>query len=157
MIFYIIFALMMLVALGCAWQIVRADFRRRIIPDVFLFPLMLIGFVTVAWCPFWIVGPAMASVGALFGYMLAAGVGFVFDKLQRRKNPDVISPIGMGDIKLIAVGGLWLGVRGLSIALIFACIGGVIWGRRRGQKYIPFAPFLIGGGILALIAEFCMI
>ena len=71
----------------------------------------------------------MATAGAAFGYGLAAIVGFIFDWVRRRKNPDADTPIGMGDIKLIATGGLWLGAQGLGLALIFACIGGAIWAR----------------------------
>ncbi len=153
MIYYIFFGILLTGAAWCAWQIAIADWRRRIIPDAYLWPLMLIGLIFAAWSPIGTTNPRMAVLGAAFGYALASVIGFVFDWRIRKKNPNADTPIGMGDIKLIAVGGIWLGVTGLAIALVISCILGLIWGRWRGQKYIPFAPFFVIGGFLALIAN----
>lgn len=145
---------LVLLALGAAWCIINisiADFRRRIIPDAFLFPLMLIGLLYITFFSYPI-GMERAVIGACFGYAMAAIIGFTFDYLMRCRNPGAAAPIGMGDIKLIGVGGLWLGTSGLAIALIIACISGGIWARIHHQKYIPFAPFFLLGGILAFIA-----
>lgn len=150
MIWQIFFIILLAVALWCAYQISVADLRRRIIPDAYLWPLFLIGLLITNWWP-WIIGPRMAATSAVFGYALAAGVGFIFDVIRRRTNPDAETPIGLGDIKLIATGGLWLGVQGLGLALIVACITGGAWARARHQRYIPFAPFFVAGAILSLI------
>ena len=152
MIFYIFFIFLLACALACATLISVADFRRRIIPDTYLFPLMLIGLILIVFFDFPI-GIRDAVIGATFGYAMSALIGFIFDYLIRRKNPDITPPIGMGDIKLIGVGGLWLGTTGLSVALVIACATGAIWARIQKQKYIPFAPFFILGGILSLIAK----
>lgn len=152
MFWQIFFIVLLALALWCAWRISVADLRRRIIPDAYLWPLLLIGALIVTWSPFWPIGPYTATVGAAFGYALAAIVGFVFDWVRRRKNPDADPPIGMGDIKLIATGGIWMGPQGLGLALVLACIGGAIWSLARRKRYIPFAPFFIGGAILSLIA-----
>lgn len=150
MIWQIFFIILLAVALWCAWKISVADLRRRIIPDAYLWPLFLIGLLITNWWP-WIIGPRMAATSAVFGYALAAGIGFIFDVIRRRTNPDAETPIGLGDIKLIATGGLWLGVQGLGLALIVACITGGAWARARHQRYIPFAPFFVAGAILSLI------
>lgn len=152
MIFYIFFIFLLACALTCAVLISVADFRRRIIPDAYLFPLMLIGLILIVFFGFPI-GIRGAVIGATFGYTMSAVIGFIFDYFIRRKNPDVTPPIGMGDIKLIGVGGLWLGTYGLAIALIIACVTGGIWARYKNQKYIPFAPFFLTGGILSLITK----
>lgn len=138
-------------ALYCMYQISIADLRRRIIPDAFLFPLLIAGLVITAFFP-WPHDIYTATIGAAFGYTLATLVGFAFDYRIRKKNPDAIAPIGMGDIKLIATGGIWLGTTGLAWALIVACLVGGVWGHRNKQKYIPFAPFFIIGGILSFFA-----
>lgn len=150
MIWQIFFIILLAVALWCAYQISVADLRRRIIPDAYLWPLFLIGLLITNWWP-WIIGPRMAATSAVFGYALAAGIGFIFDVIRRRTNPDAETPIGLGDIKLIATGGLWLGVQGLGLALIVACITGGAWARVQHQRYIPFAPFFVVGAILSLI------
>ena len=84
---------------------------------------------------------------------VAALVGFAFDYYIRRKNPDATTPIGMGDIKLIFTGGIWLGPDGLAWALVLACAGGAIWGRAKNRNNIPFAPFFIIGGILSFLVN----
>lgn len=138
-------------AAWCAWKISTTDLKRRIIPDAYLFPLMLIGLVITVFFP-WICTPKMSVLGGVFGYGLGALVGYIFDRAAQKNNPKSPAPIGMGDIKLLGVGGIWLGPTGLSIALILACISGAIWSYVRHQRYIPFAPFFICGGILALLS-----
>ena len=151
MILYLFWGLLFIGAILCAWHISLADFRRRIIPDAYLVPLFLIGLLVVTFFSHWMCTPTDAVIGATMGYVLGAGVGFVFDWILRKKDPTANAPIGMGDIKLLATGGLWIGVNGLAIALVFACIFGGIWGAYKKQRFIPFAPFFIIGAILALI------
>ena len=141
---------MMCGAAYCAWRISVADFRSRIIPDVYLFPLLLIGLVAVSFFP-WVCTTGDAAVAAAGGYALSAGLGAVFSRMGRD------APIGLGDVKLIAAGGVWLGTAGLATALVISCIAGIIWGASRRQRYIPFGPFFIIGGILTLIANFFLL
>ncbi|MCL2537948.1 MAG: A24 family peptidase [Alphaproteobacteria bacterium] len=130
------------------------DFRERIIPDVFLFPFMLIGLILVGvldGLP-WILGGISESIIAgTIGYGLGTIINFAFIKFYKKSKKSEFDPIGMGDIKLLAAGGIWLGVTGLSIALISACILGGIWGLRKRQKFIPFAPFFFMGGIITIV------
>jgi len=67
--------------------------------------------------------------------------------------------MGMGDVKLAAVLGLFLG-RDVAAALAFALVAGVVVGvvimRRKGiaegrKEAIAFGPFLALGGVLALL------
>ncbi len=153
MISYIFFALLLLGAAWCIYQISVADFRRRIIPDAFLFPLMLIGLLLLVFFPNWPITVADAVIGATFGYGIAAITGVIFDWYLRRTNATPDTPIGMGDIKLLGVGGLWLGASGLGLALFFACVTGIIWARHTHQRFIPFAPFFLFGGILAFFTN----
>lgn len=153
MIFYLFLSVLFVAAMACAIAISVADFRRRIIPDAYLMPLFLIGLLVVNIVPGWVCGPRTSAIGAFAGYALGAGVGYIFDYVRRRHNPDADTPIGMGDIKLLATGGLWMGPTGLAIALVLSCLFGGIWARARHQQFIPFAPFFIAGAILALIAE----
>lgn len=154
--FYNIFFWLLLVgAAWCAWQISVTDWRRRIIPDVYLFPLLLIGLIITTFFP-WPTNIAESVIAATAGYILAALIGFIFEKINKKhKKSD--TPIGMGDIKLIAVGGIWLGATGMAGALIIACLTGMLWGRRNQQQFIPFAPFFVAGGILSLITMILLV
>lgn len=157
MIYYTFLIILLAGAVFCAWQISVADFRRRIIPDAYLFPLLLIGLLLVNFSPIWVCGPRMSAIGAAFGYGLASIVGFIFDWLRHRHSPDAPSPIGMGDIKLLGVGGLYLGPSSLAGALVLACLFGGTWAKIKKQTFIPFAPFFIAGAILSLIGTFFLL
>lgn len=146
----IFFIFLILGAFCLATKISIADFKRRIIPDAYLFPLMLIGLILIVFFRF-PTSIADAVIGATSGYLLATFVGFIFDYYMHKNNDTITPPIGMGDIKLIGVGGLWLGTTGLAISLIIACISGAVWAYCRHEKYIPFAPFFLLGGFLSLI------
>lgn len=158
MFYHLFFIVLIAGAAWCAWRISVADMRRRIIPDAYLFPLMLAGLLILAFFgDRWVCGVGDAAIGAAFGYALGAGIGAVFEYIQSRRNPDAQTPIGFGDIKLLAVGGLWLGVGGLAWALIASCAFGAIWARVNKAKFIPFAPFFIAGSILTLIGMFFLV
>ena len=149
-IFWTFFCALILMAAALSYKIAKTDLRRRIIPDGYLFPLLIIGVIITTFFP-WPVNIESGTIGMAFGYMLAAVTGLLFDKILARRKPGSESPIGMGDIKLISVGGLWCGPTGLAIALALACIFGATWAYRKKQSFIPFAPFFIIGGFLSLI------
>jgi prepilin signal peptidase PulO-like enzyme (type II secretory pathway) len=142
-------------AIVLAVMISLADLRRRIIPDAYLFPLMLIGLTLVTFYNF-PTDISNATIGATFGYIMATIIGVLFDRLHKNKNTPY-PPIGMGDIKLLSTGGLWLGTSGLAVALIISCITGSIWAHKHKQQFIPFAPFFIFGGFLSFIINLFLI
>lgn len=146
----VFFFILLAIAAWCAWCISVADWRRRIIPDVYLFPLLLTGLMIVTFFP-WKFDLTESVIAATSGYILATIIGKFFEIPTRKHSTASNTPIGMGDIKLISVGGIWLGVTGLAVTLVISCISGVIWGSIHKQKFIPFAPFFIGAGILTLL------
>ncbi len=152
MISYIFFIILLVTATILSILISITDFRRRIIPDAYLFPLMLIGLTLIAFFSFPITLQS-AVVGGAFGYLMSAIIGAAFNYKITKKTPDAMAPIGMGDIKLLGVGGIWLGTNGLAVALVVACILGALWGKHKNQKYIPFAPFFFIGGFLSFITN----
>jgi len=155
--YWTFFTVMFIGAAWCMWQIAATDWRRRIIPDAFLFPLMIIGLIFVTFFRTYPIDITQSVIGAAFGYALAAIVGFAFDYTMRRRSPNADTPIGMGDIKLICVGGIWMGPTIMAWGLIIACITGAIWGRINHVRFIPFAPFFIAGGILSFIGHMLLI
>lgn len=159
----IVIYILLVLALILAFAMSRADMRRRIIPDVYLFPLLFIGLIVVVNFP-WISTISDSVTAATFGYALGLGTGWMFekfsefrvqssDKKQLNSEKRNLNPvIGLGDIKLLSVGGIWLGLTGLAMAIVISCLMGGIWGIVKKQKYIPFAPFFIAGGICSLLA-----
>lgn len=148
-IFYII---LFLIAGYCVFQMCRWDIRTRLIPDVYLFPFLLIGFVVSPILPWISGGPAESAIIALTSYGLALGISSVFEILKRhQKKNDTGEAIGLGDIKLIAAGSVWLGATGLCITIIISALVASVWCWRTGNKFVPYAPFFVVGAICALI------
>jgi leader peptidase (prepilin peptidase)/N-methyltransferase len=112
--------------------IVGLDIKERMIPDVWLWPLLLCGLALFGGEPSHV---AAAAFGYTAGLALFFAASFLFKK----------EALGFGDVKLLAVAGLWLGVNGLSLAVVYACAAGVLYGLLKKQRYIPFAPFLAFG------------
>lgn len=143
----IIFIAIILTATLCAVKMSIWDWKSRIIPDVWLIPFLLLGLIAAVFFPF---GPGIHDriIAAICGYLLGTVMNLAF----RRRSPDAI---GMGDIKLLMAGGIWLGITGLSLAMIISCLAGVVWGIRKKQKFVPFAPFFfIGFGLSLCLTYF---
>ena len=147
MISYIFFSLILLGAIFCAIRMATNDLQRRIIPDVYLFPFLFAGLLITTFFT-WPITIADSVIGGSMGYCLGLIVGFMFEHFTKKQK---YPPIGMGDIKLLGAGGIWLGTVGLAIAMVIACVLSFLWGHKKKTKYIPFAPFFLTGGFLSLI------
>ena len=127
--------LLNLLFLGCLFLLTLTDLEDMIIPDGCLIAAVLIWlaalpFVFTGW------GDVARSVAAalVFGGGLL-GVSLVMDRLMGRDT------LGGGDIKLLAVVGLYLGPIGALFALVLACVIGLLFhALRRGEEARPF-PF----------------
>ncbi len=122
------------------------DLEHRIIPNKALLPAAL-------WA---LAGWAIVDPGFL-PEALAAGAGaFLFFLIVALAYP---AGMGMGDVKLAGVMGLYLGlsvVPGLLVAFAAGSIVGIAIIAREGgdarKKGVPFGPFLALGGFVALLA-----
>jgi prepilin signal peptidase PulO-like enzyme (type II secretory pathway) len=123
------------------------DLRRRLIPNRVLGLALGLGLPLIV----------LADAGSLperLSAALVAGGAFLVVSLTRP------GAFGMGDVKLIAAIGLFLGDAVVGAVLIALCAGtsfGLILvvrnGRSAAKATIPFGPFLALGGILALIGR----
>jgi len=90
-----------------------------------------------------------ASAGLLGFEAMSAGAGRLLGK----------PALGLGDAKLAALLGAWLGLTGLGLMVVLAVFGGAAFGviglasgrLKRGQPF-PFGPFLAGAGLAVWIA-----
>ena len=88
-----------------------------------------------------------AAVGTMAAAGLMLGIALGYERLRRRQG------LGMGDIKLLAAMGLYLGAYAL-LALFFATAFGAVYGlvavrfKMEGQSQpLPFGPFLALGSV----------
>jgi leader peptidase (prepilin peptidase)/N-methyltransferase len=136
-----------LVLVAILVPIALIDFDHRIIPNKITAPAAVIAVaIGLALKPAGVPEQLIAGVGA-------AGFLLVFVLAYPRG-------MGMGDVKLAGVLGLFLG-REVAVAILVAVIAGTILGAavmarlgvERGRKTaVPFGPFLALGGVVALLA-----
>lgn len=126
------------------------DMDHMLLPDQLTYLLLWLGLFYAL-----IGGPVPlqdAVIGAIAGYLALWSVYWAFKLLTGKEG------MGYGDFKLLAAFGAWLGYTLLPVVVIAAAVSGavlgIIWQRihreRQGQP-IPFGPFLICGGIIALL------
>ena len=125
--------------LGCLFCLALVDWESRIIPDgchVFNLAVWVLALPFLGWS--WQQIGLRVLAGVIFGGGLL-GISLVMDKLLGRDS------LGGGDIKLVAVIGLYLGAVGTLFTVILACVLGLLLAAaRRGseEKSIPFGPAL---------------
>jgi leader peptidase (prepilin peptidase) / N-methyltransferase len=127
------------------------DYDTKTLPDDLTYPLLWLGLLVNLNGT--IVPLRDAVIGAMAGYLALWAVYWLF-KLATGKEG-----MGFGDFKLLAALGAWLGWQMiLPIVLGASAIGAVVGlimkmnaGLREG-RYVPFGPFLAGGGLVVLFA-----
>jgi leader peptidase (prepilin peptidase)/N-methyltransferase len=148
--------------------LIASDLEERILPDEFTLGGTLVGLVLSAFVPLdpefvsmltpvsW--GPRGHSIAeSVFGALIGSGsiwlVGFLYEKIRHREG------LGLGDVKMIAMIGAFLGLRmallTLMLASMLGAVGGLIYiaiTRKDSKTYeLPFGSFL---GLSALIVGF---
>jgi leader peptidase (prepilin peptidase)/N-methyltransferase len=138
-----------LVLLAALVAITFIDLDHRIIPNEISLPGIPVGLVFGALRSS--VGPRDAALGAVLGGGVLFVIAYAYEKLRRREG------MGMGDVKLLAMIGGFLGWRGVLVTLLVASTVGSLVGlaamiRQRGtlQLAIPFGPFLALGAAVHL-------
>lgn len=126
------------------------DFERRIIPNRLTYPAMLLA-IAMSWA--W---PDRSVVDIAAGAAFAVGVGAVLFALGVIFGGGGSGALGMGDAKLVVLLGLLLGwplaMTALFIGVIAAGIPAIVMliaGRRR--SYYSYGPYLVLGGVIALL------
>lgn len=143
---------------GLAWCVFSAvlvalafiDWDTTLLPDDLTLPLVWGGVLVAAFG--WTTVPLFDSViGAAAGYLSLWTVYWGF-KLATGKEG-----MGYGDFKLFAALGAWFGWQALVPLILLASIVGAVIGIAmkfssglREGGYIPFGPFLVGAGFIAM-------
>ncbi|MDP2007604.1 MAG: A24 family peptidase [Rubrivivax sp.] len=129
------------------------DWDTTVLPDALTLPLLWAGLLAAALG--WLPGlPLLQSLwGAVAGY-LSLFLVYWFFKLATGKEG-----MGFGDFKLLAALGAWLGWQAiLPIVLMSSVLGAVVGlvmkagGSLRQGRFVPFGPFLAGGGVVVMLA-----
>ena len=123
------------------------DLKTLRIPDVLSLPLVAMGLLVAGFSGVSVF--AMHLIGAGLGFLVLAGFGEVFFRLRGREG------LGLGDAKLFAAAGAWLGWQALPVVLLVAAVGGLVWAvLRRQNGEVAFGPWLALGFWLVLVSGF---
>lgn len=138
---------LLLVLLWVALMImIVVDIEHYIIPDQLHYVLLPLGLAYQ-----WLVGASPESV--VHGFLLGAGTGMALHygyRYLRKKEG-----LGFGDVKFLAVAGVWLGLKPIVPFLFFSGIFGVLTGLlwkllKRGPVF-PFGPSLAVAMFLCIV------
>jgi leader peptidase (prepilin peptidase)/N-methyltransferase len=166
-----------LTLVGIKWSLFSAtmivlvftDIRQRILPDLITFGGALLGLAlsllvpvgdgsalwlakrAFAFPPRW---PALSLADALFGAAFGAGVLWLvaegYFRLRKREG------MGLGDVKMMALVGSFLGLKLTFLTLFLGSLAGSILGllfialfRKDGNYELPFGVFLAAGALLS--------
>lgn len=124
------------------------DIDHQIIPDVISLPGIPIGFLMASFLI-----PSISWKGSLIGILAGGGsllaVAWIYNLITKKEG------MGGGDIKLLAMIGAFIGLKGVLFTIFAASAAGTITGiavmlkTQKGMKLaVPFGPFLSIGTIL---------
>ncbi len=117
------------------------DLRTFRIPDLLSLPLIPAGLAAALWLPLLPIQHHL--IGAAAGFAVFAAIGGWY---YRRTGVD---GLGLGDAKLFAGAGAWLGWQALPMVLLIAALGGLAYaglqGLRNRHAALAFGPWLALG------------
>ena len=142
-------ALSIFIFIGALIVITFIDFEHKIIPDVISLPGIFYGLLAA------LVFPRISFVDSLVGGLLGGGslllvAGFYY-LLTKQEG------MGLGDVKLLAMMGTFLGWQSILFIIMIGSITGAVIGvaamliKKKDRRYaIPFGPFLSLGAVAYL-------
>jgi leader peptidase (prepilin peptidase)/N-methyltransferase len=133
---------------GCALMVLFAiDLEHHLLPNVITLPGIVVGFVfSIFGDPGWL----SSLVGILVGGGVLYGVAELYYRVRHAEG------LGMGDVKMLAMIGAFVGWKLTLVTLMMASFAGSLVGviiivlQRGSMKYaLPFGTFLAMGAALA--------
>ena len=128
---------------GLLGWIVVADFRYRRIPDRASLPLIGVGLALTGVVSQ--IGLADRLIGAGVGFLVLWGLGEAFFRLRG------VEGLGIGDAKLFAAAGAWLGWQALPAVLLIASVMGLVFAAVMRRRDLAFGPWLAAGFALVWV------
>ena len=136
-------SLQLIAALIFTWILLTLSFidlNEQILPDILTISLLWLGLVCNINGLF--IDTKSAIIGAISGYLFLWIIAYVFKEITHKEG------LGLGDCKLLAALGAWLGWQLLPLVILFASLTGSIIGitliilkKINRQTPIPFGPF----------------
>lgn len=148
---------LLLAALLLSWfllALVLIDSDHQLLPDALTLPLLWLGLLCQLWQ--WLPATSLEQgvCGAVGGYLTFWLLAKGYLLLRGREA------LGMGDAKLLAALGAWLGWEPLPQLMLLASLSGIVWVfsarllvKRALTAPLPFGPCLAIAGLLLFISQ----
>lgn len=141
-----------LAALIFVWSVIVLafiDLDTQLLPDDITLPLLWVGLLVNLGDGFTDIRSAV--IGAVSGFLVLWSVYWCFKFATGKEG------MGYGDFKLLSVIGAWFGWKMLPLVILLSSLVGAVIGigliivMKHGRNTpIPFGPYLVGGGLIAL-------
>lgn len=125
------------------------DLEHHILPNSITLPGIVVGFVFSLVAP---PGPLDSFVGILVGGGVLYGIALAYYLIRKEEG------MGMGDVKMLAMIGAFLGWRAVLVTLVLSSFAGALVGivlmaaQRGSMRYaLPFGTFLAIGALVAML------
>lgn len=125
------------------------DLEHQILPNVITLPGVAIGLMLSAGAP---IGWQNALIGAVLGGAILYTIAALYYLVRREEG------LGMGDVKMLAMVGAFLGWKAVLVTLVLSSFAGAIVGvglivaMRGGLRLaLPFGTFLALGALTAML------
>ena len=125
------------------------DLQHQILPNVITLPAIVAGFVFSLFVP---PGPRDSLIGIALGGAVPYAIAEAYFRIRGHEG------LGMGDVKMLAMIGAFLGWKLMLVTLLTASLSGSLVGlgfiaAGKGARYaLPFGTFLAVGALAAAIA-----
>lgn len=124
------------------------DFNLRVVPDILSVALFIAGVVLSPLNDIVNRSIKFSLLGVLLGGLSIYLIAFIGEKIYRKEV------MGGGDVKLLAAGGSFIGIK-IVYALLIACFLGSFFGillillrKRKISDFVPFGPYIAAGILL---------
>ncbi len=118
----IIAALSLTVAVMLLAVLSYIDLRVRLLPNKYVLAFLICGLAFHSATAFRLIHPADATLGMAAGFLSLFTLRAAANHLYKQ------DALGLGDVKLMGAGGLWLGVDGIFLAMAIGAFTGVLHG-----------------------------
>lgn len=131
--------------IGLGWALLALsamDLRYLVLADAITLPMIAAGLAVSAWLNLdqvWLHG-----LGAAVGFLIMVAVARIYRAVRGRDG------LGLGDAKLMAAAGAWVGVQGLGTVLLYAVGAALAYAtlaRASGRPIDAATPIPLGAGI----------
>ena len=125
------------------------DLEHHILPNSITLPGIVVGFAFSLVAP---PGPFDAFLGIVVGGGVLYGIALAYYLIRKEEG------MGMGDVKMLAMIGAFLGWRAVLVTLVLSSFAGALVGvlmmatQRGSMRYaLPFGTFLAIGALVAML------